>query len=214
MARTSFYVDGKRVPSVSQILANLGWNKDILLKWAHRVGLSGQEDLYASRNAAAEAGTALHRMIECHILKSAFDPSAFTADAAQAAKANFQQFLAWEERNKPVYGDPETACVSKRYLYGGIVDFSCRFESRPKLAILDIKTGKGIYTDQLIQLAAYIPAFEETFEIRVDEAHIIRCDKESGKYEHQLFQRDELNNHFEVFKHLIHLNSLKAKLAA
>lgn len=214
MARRGFYVDGRKVPSVTQVLSNLGWNKDVLLRWAHKVGLSGQEDLYASRNTAAEAGTTLHRMIECHILKTAFDSTAYTPEAIQAAKANFQQFLSWEERNKPIYGDPEVACVSKIHLYGGIIDFSCRFATRNGLAILDVKTGKGIYTDQLIQLAAYIPPFEETMNIRVDEAHIIRCDKESGKIEHQIFRRNELNGHFEVFKHLRALHDLKSQLAA
>ena len=174
-----FYLNGKRLPAITTILnSQFGWNKGVLINWAHRVGLDGQENLYAKLNAAAQAGTCAHEMIQAHTEKRPANISQFTAEAKRLAQISFDTFMNWEALHKPEYLAAEMDVISSTHRYGGRLDHLV--EAHGQLWILSIKTGKGIYEDHVIQVAAEKRAFEEQEGKRIDQCHIIALDKETG----------------------------------
>ena len=62
------YLDanGNKLPSVTEILGGLGWNREVLMGWANKIGRQGQT-IAEVRNPKADAGTLAHHLIECEL---------------------------------------------------------------------------------------------------------------------------------------------------
>lgn len=197
--------DGTRVTGVTTIL-NRFKESGALLHWAFAQGRLAEQgliqSLYDKRDEAANIGTAAHEMTEAFLRGN--DPeetlTALIQDEAMQAKARqaYEMFLRWwDQTNLKIY-KMEIPLVSEKYRFGGTPDWVV--ETPEGLAIGDIKTSKAIYSDYLIQVAAYKGLWEENFpdEPITQGFHICRFSKEFPDFAHAYF--GELDTAWEQFK--------------
>jgi hypothetical protein len=157
MARPkSGYVNaaGEKLPGVTTVL-NRFKDSGGLIYWAWTQGRDGR-DFRETSQAAADAGTIAHAMIEAHLRgKSAEETqAAFNAAEEVNDKAinGFLAFLDFQKRTNFVVEETELSLVSERYGFAGTMDCSV-FLIDGKRSLGDFKTGKRIYTDSLVQVA-------------------------------------------------------------
>lgn len=99
------------------------------------------------RDKAADMGSAVHAAVEAHNLGNPLPE--FTDDVAPYM-ANFAAFLAEYE---PEFLMAEATIANRTESYCGQLDAICRIAG--KTYVLDVKTGKGVYPEVALQLAAY-----------------------------------------------------------
>jgi hypothetical protein len=115
--------------------------------------------------ARADIGTRVHEAIEAYVLDKPMP--GWDADVAPYM-AQFERFLVdW----KPRFEASELSVFNRTEAYAGALDFIAHIPALgPGLQIGDVKTGKGVYPEVSLQLAAYRHAeFIETKE-RVQSA--------------------------------------------
>ncbi len=186
--------DGTRVPSVTTILNVVA--KPALYAWHNRQGLAGI-DTQQSVQAAADAGTCCHYLIECHLTGKTPDTSDIAPDLLSLAENGFIRWLEWEKQLgdfKLLYS--EKALVSEKYQYGGQIDLYASVNG--KHTLIDIKTSdSGIWPEMRHQVAAYRELLLEDGQ-QVDEVKIVRL----GKKETMAFEVEtveKLEMHFALF---------------
>jgi hypothetical protein len=191
--------DGTIVPGVTTVIGSqLGWNKNVLIAWARREALAGNDPTKV-RDKAADIGTLTHYMVECHIKGTDPDLSEYSAANIDKAENGFLAFLDWEKDVKPTYLNSELGVVSEKYRYGGTVDQIVK--KNGDLWLLDLKTSKGIYVDMKIQVAAYKMAYEEQTGRILSEVHILKLGKEDGSFEHHKLSQKDIDYGWAVFQH-------------
>lgn len=170
-----YWMDGERLPSVTTVLSRF---KDSggLLYWAFQQGLEqgmaierGEQEespnLYRKRDEAATAGTIAHEMVETYVNGGKYMKHLKKSNGKeindQALNA-FQTFREWQENTKIeiISKWQEIQMMSREYRYGGTPDAIGR-NAEGKLVLLDWKTSNSVYSDYLIQLAAYSRLWEE-----------------------------------------------------
>lgn len=158
--KSGYYArDGKRVPGVTTILGRFKESGG-LIQWAWQCGRDGL-DINEERDRAADAGTCCHEMINAHLHGRSFEGSAYPLDTRRAAEHAFIAYLEWAEQSKLKVGDTEHSLVSEKHRFGGTFDATMIGEN---LRLLDYKTGGGIYTDHLVQVAGgYSLLWQEFF---------------------------------------------------
>ena len=163
--------DGEEYPSVTTILKAIP--KPALTYWAareaarhavvmHRSGdlerllRSGDEQAavdeikgapWGARDKAGEDGSAIHRAIERAILGG--QPP--TVTPAQAPR--YRQFERFCTDHQPTWEASEATVYNRQHGYAGTLDAICVLGGRRLL--LDVKTGKGVYPEAALQMAAY-----------------------------------------------------------
>ena len=186
---------GQEMPTVTTVLAQL--NKPQLVAWAARLAQKGMnwEDI---RNEAAEIGTIAHTMAE-NFIKS--QPCDFSLHPffPKASKA-FQAFKDWNCVNKVKYLGSEIPLVHKEKKFGGTVDIVA--EVNDKITLIDLKTSSSLSEEYNYQVSAYKFLLENgdlddtglvrTFPVfQIEQAIILRIDKNSGIYEERLIHNFE-----------------------
>ena len=198
--------DGTRVSGVTTIIsANLGWNIEALMHWSNMIGQQGK----SHRDVAgkeADAGTCGHYLIDCHIKNRKADISKFPVDILEKGETCFLNFLEWEKMVNLRVHKTEINLVSETHGYGGTPD--CIGYVIDKLAILDWKTGSGIYEDMIIQLPAYKQLWEENNPDipLLGGYHLLRIGKEDASFHHHHW--DNLSEGWETFQHLLKIHKL------
>lgn len=181
--------DGTRVPGVTTIIGRFK-ESGALIHWAWEQGRDGA-DYRAVRDAAAQAGVLAHAMVEAHLRGESPDDVAEKAPADIRGKAEtaFLSFLTWADAHKLSVVETEMSLVSEEHEFGGTLD-CCVLQLNGELVIGDWKTSGGIYSDHLLQIAAYRGLFEENFPDReiAPGGHIMRFDKHEGDFHHHYFQ--------------------------
>jgi hypothetical protein len=156
-----------------------------LLNWAWQQGRDGL-NLYETRDAAADVGTMAHALVEAHVNKAPAPPwpSDFTSEQRVLAEQAFESFLRWERRVGLTIVDQEMSLVSETYRYGGTPDAIAISEDKPVL--LDWKSGKTIYMDFMLQMAAYVHLYEEVYPKRMltGGVIIVRFGKSGPDFSH------------------------------
>lgn len=186
--------DGTRVPGVTTILNVLA--KPALIRWANNMGLQGIDtSKYVDR--AAQAGTAAHGMIECHLTGKEFDRSPFPADLLSLAENGYIKYLDWEKGHEIKEAQSEMPLVSERYRYGGTIDMYCLLDGVPTL--IDFKTNSsGIYDEMKHQVIAYLKLLEEN-GFPVKKVMIIRLDK-SDVMDLETREIGDWQKHWRIFE--------------
>lgn len=181
---------GDKVPGTTTIIGR--W-KDSggLLHWAFAQGKLAErgliKSLYDSRDKAAESGTIAHDMIEAHILGRDHTPPACDADVLRRAENAYSQYLEWRDNTRLEILATETPYVSERYQFGGTIDAVGR-DNRGRIVLIDWKTSNSVYSDYLIQLAAYALLLEECKPEYTPAAfHLLRVAKESADFAHHFY---------------------------
>ena len=103
-----------------------------------------------TKDAAADAGTEAHKAIERHILGEPI------GDLGELAQASFENFLEFEKQLEPRWEASELTVFNPTAKYAGTLDFIAEIPALGEgLTLGDIKTGKGVYPEAALQLAAY-----------------------------------------------------------
>ena len=168
---------GKRIPGVTTITGRFK-DSGALIAWANRIGLEGQE--YGTvLEAAGDAGTCCHAMIEQDWHGTIFDRSKWDETVLKKADHAYLAYLEWKEQTKLTVVKPELSLVSERYQFGGTID-AVMVSGRLNLG--DYKTSNGIYSDMLIQVAGgYALLWEEHYpDEPLQGMDLIRFSKPKG----------------------------------
>ena len=70
-------------------------------------------------------------------------------------------FYRWIEEYRATLVEHERSVASRKYGYAGTLDLLVTFDGTEKLVLIDVKTGKDIYVEALLQTAAYRQALRE-----------------------------------------------------
>ena len=201
--------DGTRVKGVTTIIGgNLGWNKNVLIAWARREAMAGN-DPNLVRDEAASIGTITHYLIECHLKTRIMDLSIYAKHDIDIAETCFLAYLEWEKAHdlKTIQADG-MPLVSEKYRYGGTLDWVGYIDG--KLAIMDYKTGTGVYDEAKIQAAAYKQLWMENNSGQGDPMfwllHLGKVDGEFAPY-----QWPDLSRWWSVFEHLLAIDQLRER---
>jgi len=124
-------------------------------------------------------------MVECFIRGAAFESAKYPAEILEPAERAFGAFRRWAEQSnlKPV--KTEIGLVSQRFRYGGTLD---AVSLNDELHLLDWKTSNAVYSDYLLQLAAYGQLWDENFPDQpVRGFELVRFSKAEGDFAHYSF---------------------------
>lgn len=199
--------DGTKVSGVTTIIGgNLGWNKQALMYWANQVGQEGKSHRDVAGEAAT-AGTIGHYLIDCNIKDKTPDLSQFKdAELISKGETCLLNFLEWKKMVNLRVHKTEVNLVSEKHKYGLTPD--CIGHVIDKLALIDWKTGNGVYEDMLIQLAAYKSGWEENYPDMPLEGgfHLLRIGKEDASFHHHHWH--SLPDAWEAFECLLKLHNI------
>jgi hypothetical protein len=196
--------DGTQVPGATTVLGLL--NKPQLILWANRLGLQGI-DSTKYRDKAAEIGTCAHLMVQNHLSGEKPDYSLFSPDTISQAENALLSFFEWEKSHeiRPIL--LEQPLISEVHKFGGTID--CLAEINGGLWLLDFKTGKAVYDEMGIQLAAYRQLLLEHGHV-VQGCRILRIGRdETEGFEDRVFRPDFLDTQWQIFYHLLQVYYLK-----
>lgn len=140
--------DGKRLPGVTTVIGdNLGWSKNALIGWAHKLGREGRS--MRERDEAADLGSATHEAAGELLGGEKFDEQ--YEHLREKVWANGQRIAELVRSRYEVLGI-EVALTGPDF--GGTIDLIL---GAPDGSIIvgDIKTGKEVYDEVAIQLGGY-----------------------------------------------------------
>ncbi len=197
-----FLRDGTRVPGTTTIIGRFK-DSGALIRWAWQRGRDGKE-LYDERDRACDIGTAAHAMVESSI--KGMDPNGcpeiatLDADGQQKARNAFGMYLEWASMSNLEIVEQEMQLVSEVHRFGGTPDAIGMVNG--KLCLVDWKTSNGVFSDYLLQLAAYRLLWEENHPDLplIGGFHLCRFSKEHGDFAHHYYS--ELEDALRMFLNL------------
>jgi hypothetical protein len=141
------------------------------------------------RDAAGDAGSAIHDLIEKHLRGEPHD-----APSDEIINKGFGAFLKWREQSDVEILEVERLIYSEQYFYCGKTDI---LGSRNgKFLIGDFKTGNSAgYEKEWYQLAGYAVAIEEETEDKIEEGLIVHIDKKTGRFTEYVIPLDDDMKH-------------------
>ena len=215
--------DGTRVPSVSTILSRFK-DSGALMKWAYTTGRThgylegtGKDaptSLYEVSGKAADIGTAAHAMVEARIAgdEPLMREEYMALDFDDRAKAQnaFGMYEQWAAQSSLKIVAQEMQLISEEHRFGGTPDAIGKING--ELCLVDWKTSNGVYSDYLLQLAAYRLLWEEMNPDRplTGGYHLCRFAKDHGDFAHHYYR--ELDEAREMFILLRKAYELDARL--
>ncbi len=201
--------DGTRLPGVTTLTGQLGWNKQILVNWANKKGLEGiNTNKYVDDKA--EIGTLAHKIVTNNLLGNTTCTDDYSMNQIRSAKNSADSWFNWAKgkKIKPIL--IETPLVSEVYGYGGTPDIYADIDS--VLELSDLKTGAGIYDEMVIQVVAYQGLLIEN-GYPVEKVRILNIPRTKGE---SFIERDitpEMGSAaWEIFIKLLQIYKLKKEL--
>tara|TARA_R100001530_G_scaffold27157_1_gene21778 strand:+ start:88 stop:744 length:657 start_codon:yes stop_codon:yes gene_type:complete len=201
--------DGKRAPSVTTIINDtMGWNKQVLINWAKRQTMEGNDSDAVMRDAA-DTGTLLHLLIEGHQKGFDVDTKDFTRNQEKAAMIAFGAYLEWLKKSQYTNLASEVALVNEELRVGGTIDSIGKLKD--ELVLIDWKSSKyGPYKEHKLQISAYIYMYEAAQpKAKVSKGLILRFGKEDGKFHVHTIRRDRVDLCIDAFKKIVDLYYVK-----
>ena len=188
--------DGTRTVGVTTICGRFKESGG-LITWANQQGLKGIN--IKDDTTAMDAGTLAHDMVEAHLLGQSV--KAVIKDKPKEivtlATQGYDNYINWEHGTGLKVISWENPLVSEKYRYGGTPD--AIVEIGGVMSLADWKTSNAVYSDYLLQLAAYIQLWHENFpKEKLKGAHLLRFSKDFGDFVHYYF--DDLSLAWEQFK--------------
>lgn len=115
-----------------------------------------------ARDTAAALGTAVHQAAEQDIslddLEDFTDAKGNVVATAEDIRPRLRQYYAWLDDSGAEVLLKERQVWNLEMGYAGSFDMLVRFPSSGQLYIVDLKTGKGTYSDHVLQQVAYMMA--------------------------------------------------------
>jgi genome maintenance exonuclease 1 len=140
---------------------------------------------YKKKKKAGQRGTTVHSIVESW--KKTEKKITLLPDDIKPYANAFYKFV---EDNKLELLEHEKTVVSKKHHYAGTLDIIAK--KNGDIWILDVKTGKDIYTEAHIQVSAYKNAAEENGQ-EIDRMGVVLL-QENGNYKFE-----ETEDVFDVF---------------
>lgn len=191
------------VPGVTSILKII--DKPALIQWSANMASdhflaqvkAGRDDFAAihkeskvahrkKSDAAKDIGHEVHAYVEAH-----FKNLPLPELTSDEAKRGVEAFHSWLAAHKVEVLASERLCFSKEHYYAGTCDFVAKIDGA--MAVGDVKTSSGIFSEYRLQTAAYQHALQEEKGMRFDVRWIVRFDKKTGKFEAKPFYEFELD---------------------
>lgn len=209
-----FLKDGRRVPGTTTVI-NRFKDSGGLIYWAWNEGKEGR-DYRETSGKAADAGTLAHAMVEAQIKgKPAPDLATVAPEIAVKASTAFGAYIEWASQSKLEIMETEIELVSEKYEFGGTPDGIGYLNGR--LSVIDWKSSNAVYSDHLVQMAAYSKLWEENrpgYPI-LGGFHLCRFAKEHGDFAHHYFPNlDEAWEQFVLFRRAYEIDKGLKKRAA
>lgn len=162
--RQGYYIDGVRVPSVTQVLGITAFTPtDALCGWAAKLAKQGK-DWKQERNRAGFVGTAIHSAIEGYPNDPEYNPD-YNADEWERIFGAFKMHGEWVKRRRPQILLQEVQLLSKELRVGGTPDLVLKVADAPYLT--DHKSSKNVDAKAVTQVAAYAYMVKEVTGIEV-----------------------------------------------
>ena len=158
------------------------------------------EDYRKARDAAADAGTLAHWLIECHLRGDTPDLDGFAPDTVAAAENAYLKWLGWWDTGGYRVLESEVQLVHETERYGGTLDIVAM---RPGggAVLIDLKTGKGIYPEMWRQVAAYGELYEESCPaMSIDVFIICRIGRTAEDGDFEVQERQDLSRQLATFR--------------
>lgn len=192
-----FDKNGQLVPGVTTALKEL--SNRALMGWAWKEGKAGRS-LNSKRDKAGNIGTIAHEILKGRELGYEIDPSNIAPDNWEAALEVIKSHDNW-------YGNlkdfktlmVETQFVSEIYRFGGTFDKYGIIQA--KYVLIDYKSGKDLYEENLLQGSGYAKLIIEN-GYPLDEVWPVNLPKTTdGNFKHQSVSVECLfnNGYFEKF---------------
>lgn len=212
MPTQKYMIDGKRVPSVTTILGRFKESGG-LIHWAWDLGMQNI-DYRKIRDAAADAGTLAHAMVEATIRSKPMPREGdYAPEMWTKAQSSFQAFSDWTRQTKLTPLETEIGLTCRCHMYGGCLDAML---IQDQLAMGDWKTGNAVYVDHITQLAAYGHLWMVNYPGRpiTGGYHLLRFSKVEGDFTHHFWSNlDKAFRQFELFREAYDLDKqLKERL--
>ncbi len=163
---------GDIVPGVTTVLGIL--EKIGIHYWIAEVSKGGQ-DWTKVRDTAGGIGTLLHYFILCDLKNEKPDTSEYSAQDIDKAESCLIRWWDWKKEHKVEPLLVETPLVSEEYQFGGTPDILGKVDD--VLTLMDFKTSKAVYAENLYQLAAYRQLLREQGH-NIESARILRIGRE------------------------------------
>jgi hypothetical protein len=199
--------DNRIVPGITTILGLL--NKPALLQWANNLGLKNIE-LRAYVDDKADIGTLAHAMITDKLEGKVTNTSDYSKNQIDLAENSVLSFWSWEKEHhieEVVFC--ERPMVSEMYRFGGTLDIYAKINGKHE--IIDLKTGKGIYSEASWQCSALKNLLEEN-GFPVDGLRIVNIPRSKDEsFMEKIITKSEWETGFEIFKHLLAIYYLEKK---
>ena len=157
---------------------------------------------------ACEIGSEAHALIEWNLRK---ELGQRVGDQPQIGEKAAHAFAAYEEWRKRTGIKPimiEQTIWSRKYGYAGTLDLCADVEEYNGLAVIDFKTGRGIYPESSLQIAAYAQALIEMGHAEVDMYGIVlRLPKKENdpEFEVKVITPQEQAGLFQTFLSVLNL---------
>jgi hypothetical protein len=205
-AHTRYHLaNGEQVPGVTTIVGVLGFNKDVLVKWARNEALAGN-DPDKIRDETATIGTLVHDMVECELAGKDFDGSDYSSNQIERALHAWKTFHDWREQHTLDAELVEQQLVSELYGYGGTIDCWGQLDGQPVL--LDFKTsGSGIWLEHRVQVSAYWQLLKEN-DYPVKGVRILRIPRDGAAFQEHIMTRRQVVDGWRMFRHALALYRL------
>lgn len=209
-AHTRYYLgDGTLVPGVTTVVRVLGFNTDVLVKWANREGLAGR-DTTKIKDETAAIGSLAHYLIESELKGEEPDLADYTPAQLERAQHALKAFHEWKRQQDFHPQLVEGRLVSEEHGYGGTVDCWGMIQGLPHL--LDFKTARGIWFEHRIQVSAYWKLLQENgYDVRGVRILRIPRTPDEGFEEHVITGQQVLTG-WRIFQRALDIYRLEKEL--
>lgn len=192
--------NGKRVPGVTTITGQLA--KPALVHWAWDLGCKGI-DYKKFTDDKADIGTLAHAMVVAHLDGTEPDTDDYSKAQIDQAENCLLSFYEWEKGKQIEVYHAEEPMVSESERYGGTPDIFANVNGVATL--IDLKTGKAIYDEYVLQLAAYAHLLCENMDQPAPvSCMILRIGRdESEGFEVRPYTEEQIGKAWVRFQHLL-----------
>lgn len=168
----------------------------------------GKEKAYKKElDKAAEIGTQTHAIIERNLRRSLGQKVGPEPRISDKALWAYMSYGDWHQSVslKPLF--IEQVVFSDTFCYAGTVDLIAELtiEGNRSTAAIDFKTGKAVYHESFLQIAAYREAICEMGHAKPELGIILRLPKKETDPEFECVIVPDLDKHFSAFLHAIEL---------
>lgn len=160
-----------------------------------------------SSDGALDIGKVVHSIIESEVAGHA--PPPIPPELRAPVDSALHAWREWFTSQQLTIIATEVPLVSERYRFGGTVD-AIVLDRHGRTCVADWKTSGGIYSEALLQAAAYGILWEENRGPVDGGFHIVRFSKEFGDMAHRYYA--SLDEARELFLHLVPAYDLAARV--